>query len=424
MKKKLFTLIVLCTVLQLNAQNLIPLAYETPITGLDFIREQNPYMIRQQRINDSTWTNLQRFSWAPGQLEKTRAVDGIYQWVNNTWQVLRLTTRAFTLNTNNKYSTVIERDEFNNQQYQYRYTYTYNTDQTINTIKQEEATEFNGEAYQPVFDIYFKYNADGTRQSDSTYYTQFNQSRINKYFYNSNKQLISATTLAGISGDSLTKTVYSYDENKLSIVYGLTFNPNADSWETSEADTITYTNGKITGRITYGFASVNGGGFAFQPFRNETYAYDANGNLNSIEFKAWQANAWVNSFMLTLTYVDGKLTSAWRKNAVNGVYEATASSRYLFSIPSGLTTLHAPTHAIQLYPNPATTFIQLNPDLALDEQKVYLLNSLGKRIETASNLSLRSNQLDVSALPNGLYFICIESEYGQVYSGKFWVNHP
>ena len=424
MKKKLFTLIALCTILQLNAQDLIPLPYKKPNSGFDLIRAQNPYMIRQLYANNNTWTNLQRFSWAPGPTEQSKATEGIYQWTNNNWQIVRLTTRTFVLTNNNQYSRVVERDEFSSQKAKFRYNYTYHTNQTLDKIVVEEATDFDGETYEISYAIFLAYYADGTRKSDSTYYPQFNQSRVNTYFYNSNKQLIYSVTLDGTTGDSLNKTTFGYDGEQLSIVYGVSFNTDSDDWEVTEADSITYSNGKITGRISYGFASVNGGGFAFQPFRNETYTYDANANLSTIEFKAWQNNAWVNSFLLTLTYVDGKPTLGLRKNAINGVYEATASSRYLFSIPSGLSTLHTPPNAIQLYPNPATQFIQINQDLALDGQKIYLINSLGKRVETVSSPSFRSNQLDVSTLPNGMYFICIESEDGQIASGKFWVNRP
>lgn len=422
MKKILLTLYVLCTFVTVHAQSLIPLPYEKPNSGFELIRAKNPYMIRQQRINDSTWTNLQRFSWAPGPTEQSRAADGIYQWANNNWQTIRLITHSFVLNSNNQYSTVIEKNEFNNQQAKYRYSYNYYTNQSINTIKVEEATAFEGEVYETNYELSIKYNSDGTRQSDSTFYHQFDQSRINYYFYNNNKQLISSVTLEGITGDSLNKVTFGYNGDKLSVVYGVAFNPNTDNWDVSEADSITYTNNQITTRISYGFASVNGGGVAFQPFRNETYTYDASGNLSTFEIRAWQNNAWVNNYLITLTYVDGKPTLGLRRNAINGVYEAIASSRYLFSFPTGLSTLKTQPTIVQLYPNPATQFIQLNEDLVLDKQKVYIINSLGKRTDVTLSSLHHSNQLDISTLPNGMYFIYLESEDGKISSGKFLVN--
>jgi hypothetical protein len=60
-----------------------------------------------------------------------------------------------------------------------------------------------------------------------------------------------------------------------------------------------------------------------------------------------------------------------------------------------------PTYSIQVFPNPASDFIQIETEQHI--QKIAIFNSIGQRIETFDNQNFRGSSLDVSSLTTGTY---------------------
>ena len=75
---------------------------------------------------------------------------------------------------------------------------------------------------------------------------------------------------------------------------------------------------------------------------------------------------------------------------------------------------------LQVYPNPATDVVNLNwkPDGKFDVQ---LLNTQGQ-VVLAMNGVESGNQLDVSALPDGIYMLRLSNEAGALYHQKLLIN--
>ena len=62
-------------------------------------------------------------------------------------------------------------------------------------------------------------------------------------------------------------------------------------------------------------------------------------------------------------------------------------------------------NVVGLYPNPATTEINVSTDVEISSVEVF--NVIGKRVMSTSNLS--ENKIDVSNLTNGIYILRISS---------------
>lgn len=429
MTKKLLALCSICIAMHTMAQSLFPSVYQRPATGFEKIRNENPYIIRQQKVNDSTWVNAQRFSWAPGPFEESRVANGIYTWTNNNWQVLRLTTNAFTLNGDNLPITAVQQDELNfgssNQQNKYRYTFTYYSNKKLSSLTRERATDFNGNNYQlDEFTAYY-YNLDGTRKSDSSYYAEIDKKTVVYYTYNGNKQITGSVLLDAVTGDSLSKSSYQYQAGNLTIAHQSSFNTNTDQWETTDADTLTYTNNKVSNRVVYGFSSINGGSFMFQPIQNETYQYYPDGTISIIDAKSWQNGNWANFYLYSILYDGkGKPSIAFRKSAINATtYEAVASSRYLFEILSGLQNETLNTLPIEVYPNPATTQINIGLSGNHINGKVRITDLLGQQVHTSLVNDNQELVVDVSTLKNGIYLVFLETGEGTSVCKKIIVSH-
>ncbi len=430
MTKKLLTLCSICITIHTMGQSLFPSVYQRPATGFEKIRNENPYIIRQQKVNDSIWVNAQRFSWAPGPDAASRSANGIYNWVNNTWQILRLTSNSFSINTDNLPLAAIQQDELNvgssSQKNKYRYTYAYYSNKILNSLTRERAIDFNGNNYQlDEFTAYY-YNLDGTRKYDSSYYAEIDQKTVVYYTYNSSKQITGSVLLDAVTGDSLSKSSYQYQAGNLTIAHQSSFNPDTDQWETTNADTLTYINNKVSNRVVYGFSSINGGSFMFQPIQNETYQYYPDATISTIESKSWQNGNWASFYLYSILYDGkGKPSIAFRKSAINATtYEAVASSRYLFEVLSGFTNQILNGEAIDIYPNPATAQIHIGLNGNLTNGKVRITDLLGQQVHIALVNDNQELVVDVSTLKNGIYLVFLETNQGTSVAKKMVVSHP
>jgi len=77
----------------------------------------------------------------------------------------------------------------------------------------------------------------------------------------------------------------------------------------------------------------------------------------------------------------------------------------------------------RLYPNPASTDVQLESDLLTDVRRLQLFDVTGRSLApVVHRLSDRSLRLSVGHLPNGVYGLTVEGRQG-VWQGKFLVAH-
>ena len=152
--------------------------------------------------------------------------------------------------------------------------------------------------------------------------------------------------------------------------------------------------------IVYSLKSVNtklfaGGGFT---------KADGNACKNLAQWNGsnWSANGEPNSVVRCL----GGSTYLVAGGDFSTIGSATASKVSMLNYMSGILDLNI--HSTNIFPNPASSIIQINLPQDVKIETVSIYNLLGESIET----SIFSNNLDISNLPNGNYFIVIKSNNG------------
>jgi ASPIC and UnbV/Secretion system C-terminal sorting domain/FG-GAP-like repeat len=81
--------------------------------------------------------------------------------------------------------------------------------------------------------------------------------------------------------------------------------------------------------------------------------------------------------------------------------------------------LNAPSFAtagISIYPNPSSSFIQINNSDSAEISIISIYDSLGKLVKEFTNTT--DNKIDISTLSNGIYILNIETKDGNVFSEK------
>ena len=105
-------------------------------------------------------------------------------------------------------------------------------------------------------------------------------------------------------------------------------------------------------------------------------------------------------------------------DANGSLYFAEATNNRIRKITnvaqSGIATFNIQNSTLRIYPNPANNKITIDADDVLD---IKLFDVLGKQIS-----STKQNQLDVSNLPEGVYFIQVQTKQGNT-SQKIIVQH-
>lgn len=109
-----------------------------------------------------------------------------------------------------------------------------------------------------------------------------------------------------------------------------------------------------------------------------------------------------------LSGVPDNTTFYWKLDAENLGGENTSSPVWEFTTGITASVNDEEINFMTLSPNPATDYINLNTELAIDD--IVLTNALGQSI--SNNLKLENNRLNVSSLKNGLYFLSATSELG------------
>lgn len=109
-------------------------------------------------------------------------------------------------------------------------------------------------------------------------------------------------------------------------------------------------------------------------------------------------------------------TAIWNHNAATtwfaGCPKGSPGLPYTPCWPAGINE-NVKDQYITLYPNPASNELNIESSLALDEVVIY--DNIGRML---SKSNLKSNKIDISGLPNGVYHLQCSGE-GHIYNVKF-----
>ena len=77
------------------------------------------------------------------------------------------------------------------------------------------------------------------------------------------------------------------------------------------------------------------------------------------------------------------------------------------------------TFNFQLSPNPATNTINISGLSLIKNYELRIMNKEGKEMYSSFIIQNSSFKINISSLPNGIYFLNIKNETGQIQSLKF-----
>lgn len=423
MNKKLFTILLSCASCGVMAQNLFPSIQTLPSTGLEMLREQEPFLLEQENLGGD-WTNYYQFKWEPSSVPGIKQSFTVENWLNNSW-LLTYHDKDSILGVNaaNKPLGVIQHLYYNypgfTSEYRYRYTYDYTVDNRISYFKMERELPVGSGSYQTFQDMFINYNGS-IRESDSS--ISGSTTSITHYVYQ-NGRVIASHSLSSPDNDTIARTYYGYQDTLLAFVFSETKEPNTDMWETQTADSITYTGGKVTHHVYYGYSSINGGQPTFQPIEDERYTYDANGRLATIIEKQWMNNQWANVSKYTFEYdAAGKPSLGLRYMANSATTYATEPRyRFLFAPNTGISNIDLQSAMIDAFPNPANAQITIKAPFPISS--IVLTDVQGKHIdEVTIDTFADGYTIHTANLKNGLYFVQITSGDARLFK-KVMINH-
>jgi hypothetical protein len=111
-----------------------------------------------------------------------------------------------------------------------------------------------------------------------------------------------------------------------------------------------------------------------------------------------------------ITFSTGAM-SIWKTDGIQSPFNITTVQKLLFAMQSPITTVVKNTttnKSITVYPNPTTDVLFIKGAVATSQAKVYNLSGIAQSVP--STFLADGFQLNVSALPQGLYLIQLEGQ--------------
>ena len=200
---------------------------------------------------------------------------------------------------------------------------------------------------------------------------------------------------------------------------GLTQTWNGSVWEDSSQFTCTYdAKNNMTGGLNQTW-----NGSAWENSSKWTDTYDANNNLTNQLFQVWNGTNWVNEWQYLSTFDANNFEKSYAyKNWNTTATKVTSgdSSYYYYHTVLGIHDLMVQNVNIAVYPNPASNIITVETSVITDKSQLSIINLNGQQLITRQ-ITGPNATLDISSLPNGVYFVRLTSE-SKVALGKFIKN--
>ncbi|MFK7933570.1 MAG: T9SS type A sorting domain-containing protein, partial [Saprospiraceae bacterium] len=132
----------------------------------------------------------------------------------------------------------------------------------------------------------------------------------------------------------------------------------------------------------------------------------------------------LDGFKLNNTQFSIKINAASVTNGA-GQVSTLASDTYTFELDLSQATEERPeaidASQVQLAPNPTSSWIRVDLYSQLEAADIEVFNLAGQRVLTQTGINNRRTELNVSNLPNGMYFMQVHTTNGGVVHKKFEV---
>ena len=295
----------------------------------------------------------------------------------------------------------------------------------------DKFNHFNGSTWVTTRENVFTYNINNNVATDITFYNGMANDKM-EYTYNTNDKktkilelwnygsgwtnyyldtfmydvsnnLISKIEMQWIGNAWVNNTQFTYFYNANNLMIKSYFKTwNNTYWSNIGEDTFIY---DVNNNLITDFGKA-WSGTTWKNSDSTTNTYDTNNNLTTYNVKTWNGTAWGNWNWYTYTYCNNNCISTWDTktwdSARNG-WKNYDSLITFCSYSTGIKKTILSTKKITVYPNPASTFI--NIEVGIENEEVKIVDVLGNEVTNEKLKDVNNLQIDVSNLPSGVYLI-------------------
>ena len=248
--------------------------------------------------------------------------------------------------------------------------------------------------------------------------------------------------------DGYTINTYDANHNILTIVTK-SWNTGTASWENHGREIMTYnTSNEYTSYVTEVWNSTTSAWDNSDRYINIVYA---NGNIMNLEVQYYNASTsayisssriantydgnhhvlnsiiqqfdlptttWLNSGKVDYTYdANGNesmhITQTW--DSSSGSWQNSLREQHYYTITVGINNVSQQEKTMQLYPNPASEFINVSTKGAATFTELNIVDITGQTVLTEKTKGTNAIKVNISALPSGIYFAELKDEASKIY---------
>jgi hypothetical protein len=154
-------------------------------------------------------------------------------------------------------------------------------------------------------------------------------------------------------------------------------------------------------------------------YQRYAYTYDVKSNQISQIIQDWSDSAWMKTNQYDYTYDTANIMKSETSRQFYDGDMLTGDSTYWyfhFAI-SGINQLSVVSNQLSVYPNPNNGKFTMQLLIVSSQWSVEVYNVLGENVYSQFNIKNPKFSIDLSSLPNGVYFLQLKSEQG-VFNSK------
>lgn len=182
---------------------------------------------------------------------------------------------------------------------------------------------------------------------------------------------------------------------------------STDSWMAYNSPVLNMQREMVKGKVEAGYTRTNG------------VSASGYGLIGTVKFVVEDI---LDGFKLNDTQFSIQLNAAGMMNSA-GQVSSLATDSYTFELDLSQKTASRPElideTQVQLAPNPTSNWIRVDLYSQLEAAHIEVYNLAGQQVLTQANLNTNRTELNVSNLPNGMYFMQVHTTNGGVVHKKF-----
>lgn len=395
-----------------------PTAFTYPKTGMNRLREENPYLLSlKPEGTGNDWRPYYRYLFAKAPNTPYTGINIMSYWVKE-WKDLDEYKSDFVLDTQNRIDMAFVYE--GKMSYKRKFAFNYNAQNKVSRVACYASFPDTID-YQIQFISFFQYDQTGKQIKDSIIdYSSGKQPRVTYHHYIGNN-LSESDQLYSNTGDTIDKYVYTYSGNLNTSVSYLVWDTVNSQWSLTNSDTFEYNAQQQLIKRVSAYKGVDLGDGKFKPRWQEIYQYTDQNKLR--EFVSYNGNGLTPYSKIEINYSSsGRPEVGFEYPFKNGGWSSTPSTKYLFEVQTGIHQSQKLQSTFKVYPNPTASVVTVesnsNSPLTLCE----LYDYTGKHITSFPDIAT-TRTIDISKYPEGIYYLMVQNFSGETVTHKLAIAH-